>query len=169
MTAQNVTKNQVSFKQRGRTKMGWIHRSTPTRYLVWFKEDGREKTVWRRKNEVTFVSDGRRRRRRPKNPCPPRPNRSQLAHAADLSKRFHGPPPRYRKRVNLNWPKAVASLGRCMRLDYLSDKFDGKRRVYRHDFGDPPDVYAAPGKQPGGKTMLIVIGKFQLKRAGITG
>jgi len=91
------------------------------------------------------------------------------ARAERLSELFHGSPPRFSKTVDLNWPEAVTALGHCARLDYLSDKFDGKPRIYFHDFREFPEVYAVPGKQPGGKTMLIIVGKFKLKPEGITG
>lgn len=106
---------------------------------------------------------------RPKNPCPARRNRSELAHAIGLSRRFHGLRPRRRKRLSVHWPKALTSLGRCARLDYLSAKYDGRLRAYFHEFDEPPDLFVAPGRQPGGRTMLIMIGKFQIKKAGIIG
>lgn len=31
-------------------------------------------------------------------------------------------------------PEAVVELGRILAIEYLSDKFDGKMRAYRHDF-----------------------------------
>lgn len=89
--------------------------------------------------------------------------------AARLSKRFYGQTPRFGRSVNIKWPKAVSCLGHCAQLDYLSDKFDRELRIYSHEFDEFPEIYADPRKQPGGKTMLIIVGKFKLKPEGITG
>lgn len=62
MAQSRVTKNQVYFSQRGQTHVGWIHRSTPTRYQIWYEDRGKKRLVWRRKNRVSFVRDGRRAR-----------------------------------------------------------------------------------------------------------
>jgi hypothetical protein len=89
--------------------------------------------------------------------------------AARLSERFYGKRARFSSSINLIWPEAVTALGHCARLDYLSDKFDGIPRIYYHDFEEFPIVYANPEPQPGGNTMLIIVGKFKLEPDGITG
>lgn len=224
-----VGANQVKFGQRGRTKMGWIHRSTPTRYLIWFEEDGKQKTVWRSKDMVTFVKTGRRGKVNPpklveqaalvldstyhvgergprtlnarnrlatwldtgrirgglrqvrtdiawlkkvakKNPCPKRANLArQDSNAIRLSKRFHGKSPRWRRRIRIDWPERLTRLGACTRLDYLSDKFDGRHRIYFHKFKKAPELYADPNGQHDGCNLLVLRGKFKIKAAGITG
>lgn len=170
MTTTRVTKNQVSFRSRGRTKMGWIHKSTPMRYLIWYKEHGQDKTVWRYKDEVSFVKNGRRQRR-PKNPYPPPARRnvsSAVVKAARLSKLFHSFDPRKLRAIDLTWPKALTCLGVCSQLNYLSDKNDGKLREYFHRFGKAT-VYAGIPKQGRGKGLLIIHGNFEVKSEGIIG
>ncbi len=167
-----VKRNQVYFRSRGRTKLGWIHKSTPTRYLIWFREHGREKTVWRNKDLVSFRKNGRRARK-PKNPCPwpPKQNvsRATIGGAVRLSKRFHGFRPRRLSGVRITWPKALVLLGHVVRLDYLSDKEDGKRRIYTHDFGRPVQVFASGSARSGQKNLLLLHGKFTITEEGIVG
>lgn len=258
-----VKRNQVYFRSRGRTKLGWIHKSTPKRYLIWFREDGKEKSVWRDKDLVSFRKNGRRARKPrnpcpwPKNPCPwpprknvsrpvtkaakepwkmtrkqveesvsvrpktheryheilfeaqrsvvsehkrligkalregkpvpaavlkgypdlvkqaapPRQNvsRGTVERAARLSERFHGMRPRRVSGVRITWPKALVLIGHVVRLDYLSDKEDGKPRIYTHDFDRPAQVFASGSARSGQKNILLLHGKFAITEEGIVG
>lgn len=152
--------------------MGWIHKSTPTRYLIWFRVRGKVKTVWRAKDLVGFVKNGRRARE-PKNPYPwpPRQNvsRATIKRAVSLSKRFHGFRPRRLSRVKVTWPKALVLLGHVVRLDYLSDKEDGKPRIYTHDFDRPAQVFASGSAKGGQKNILLLHGRFAITEEGIVG
>jgi hypothetical protein len=89
--------------------------------------------------------------------------------AARLSERFHGKPPRHLKDVALEWPRALVRLGRCARIDYVSDKFDGKTRRYFHDFRHTAQLFTSEKPLSGGRSMLLIIGKFSIKPEGITG
>lgn len=167
-----IKRNQVYFRSRGRTKLGWIHQSTPTRYLIWFRENGKEKSVWRGKDLVSFRKNGRRAPK-PKNPCPwpPRQNvsRATIERAARLSQRFHGLRPRRVDKVRITWPKALVLIGNVVRLDYLSDKEDGKQRIYTHDFGSPVQVFASGSARSGQKNILLLHGRFAITEKGIVG
>ena len=88
--------------------------------------------------------------------------------AIALSRAFHGFDPRRIRRVPIAWPKALVSLGPCVRLEYYSEKFDEKGRIYFHDFELPCEVFAADAPQPDGSNLLIIQGKFQIKPEGIT-
>ncbi len=114
---------------------------------------------------------GRPQKRRKKtNPCPWRSaNPDTTSGAVELSKKFHGLVPRRVRRTNGIWPLNLVLIGGCARLEYLSDKTDGKVRLYYHDFEGPAQVYAAPIAQPGGKNMLVIIGKFKITADGIIG
>jgi hypothetical protein len=89
--------------------------------------------------------------------------------AIDLSEKFHGLVPRRIRRTDVKWPLNLVLIGGCARLEYLSDKTDGKVRLYYHDFEGPAQVYAAPITQPGGRNMLVIIGKFKITEDGIIG
>lgn len=96
-------------------------------------------------------------------------DRDTRNRAIDLSKKFHGLVPRHVHRTRVNWPLNLVLIGGCARLEYLSDKTDGEVRLYYHDFEGPAQVYAAPIAQPGGKNMLVIIGKFKITEDGIIG
>lgn len=113
------------------------------------------------------------KRRRSSNP---RPGRNSLratsgnvVAAVRLSKLFHSLNPREIVELDVTWPKALVSLGLSTRLDYLSDKFDGEPRVYFHEFDRPPMLFTAAALQPNGDSILILIGKFKIEKAGIVG
>jgi len=166
-TKYGPTANQVIFSQRGKRKVGWIHKATPTRYEVAYKDGPRLKTVWRKKNLVAFQATDRRGK--VKNDCPGRANPEAIARAAGLSETFHGFKPRYLKHRRIDWPQALTQIGHLVQVDYLSDKFDGKMRRYYHEFDAPVNLYADADAQPGGNNILIALGKFKIKKEGITG
>jgi hypothetical protein len=89
--------------------------------------------------------------------------------AMALSKAFYGFDPRYLKRRNLTWPKSLVLLGACPQVDYISDKFDGKKRQYYHEFVHPTLIFAGPKAQKNGDNVLIIIGKFEITEDGIVG
>lgn len=169
MAGQAKKDNRVFFDQYGRRKVGWIHRSTPTRYLVWYRMNGKARTVWRRKDRVIFAATGRRGRL---NPCPKslRQNtRSHVVRAARLSKIFHGFDPRKLRAVRVSWPRALTCLGVCSQVNYVSRKHDGKLREYYHRFASGCTLYVAPKKQADGTNLLIIRGRFTIEPEGITG
>jgi len=166
------TDNQVLFGQRGKTKVGWIHRETPTRYEITYKSGPHSRTVWRKKNLVKFVKTGRRGKVPTKNVCPKTANTSKTAavkKAVKISKEFFQFKPRKIKKVKFNSPKALTHLGECSQVNYINDKFDGKFREYFHEFENKPQLFAADRPQPNGSQMLLIIGKFKIKKEGITG
>lgn len=162
-----ATPNQVNFGQHGKTKVGWINRSTPTRYEIVYKEGEHTRTVWRKKNNVTFSKTGRRGK--VSNPCPTTTeNPKSLAKAVELSRKFHDLEPRRIKNINFKPPKALMHIGRCVRVDYLSDKFDEKYRQYFHEFVKRSDLFVDPEPQANGKMVMFIIGDFEIKPEGIT-
>lgn len=92
-----------------------------------------------------------------------------VRRAISLSRRFYGFEPRRIKRIGWRWPKAVAHIGRCSQINYVSDKFDGKVREYFHEFTHTCQVFAPDKPQPNGDQVLIIRGKFNLRREGIVG
>lgn len=168
-----IKRNMVYFRQRGRRIVGFIEKSTPTRYrIVYFTDIKGKKHVWRSKDKVDFMIDGRRgpkKRRKKTNPClRTSANPDTKKRAIALSKKFHGLVPRRVRNVKIKWPKNMVLIGGCARLEYLSDKTDGKIRLYYHNFKTAA-VYAAPVAQPGGQNMLVIIGKFKITADGIIG
>ena len=156
-----VTPNQVRFGSRGRVKVGWINAETPTRYQITYKDGPRTKTVWRLKGNVTFVKTGKRGHATA-NPSP-------VERAAGLSRKFHGAAPRIVKHIDFRSPKCLALIGSCAQLDYVSDKWDGKRRQYYHKFEKPCLVLADPDPQPDGSRLIVILGKFRITERGIIG
>ena len=167
MTA-GPTPNQVTFGARGKTKVGWINQETPTRYQITYKDGRQTKTVWRAKNKVRFMAGKRSSR---KNPCPKtaNPGSRALSQALDLSRRFHGAAPRKVREINFRAPESLVSIGQCAQLDYVSDKFDGKRRRYFHEFEKPCTVLADPQRQADGQSLIVLLGNFKITERGIIG
>lgn len=163
-----ATPNQVLFGLRGKTVVGWINAERGDKYQISYKVGAGLAHVWRRKDKVKFQITGKYGR--VKNNCPTKANPDPaLDRAVALSKQFHGFDPRRIKKVNIEWPRALMLLGPCVRVDYYSDKFDGKGRIYYHDFEKPAAVYAAESPQPDGTNLLIIHGNFKIKPEGITG
>lgn len=106
-----------------------------------------------------------------KKATPPRKNvsRATINRAARLSKRYHGLRPRRLSGVRITWPKALVLIGHVVRLDYLSDKEDGKKRIYTHDFDRPAQVFASGSARGGQKNILLLHGKFAITEEGIVG
>jgi hypothetical protein len=94
-----------------------------------------------------------------------------LGAALRKSEEFFGFKPRWVKKAKIDWPKSLVQIGQTARVDYISDKFDGKVRVYFHEFEgeDLPLIFAAPVAQPGGENMLVIVGKFKIEADGIIG
>lgn len=163
-----ATRNQVLFGLRGKTLVGWINKETPTQYQISYKVGPRLHHVWRAKDKVKFQSTGKYGR--VKNNCPKTANPgAELSEAVRLSKKFNGFVPRRIRRVNIQWPNAAMLIGPCVRLDYFSKKWDGKGKIYFHEFEKPCQVFAAAKPQPDGDNLLIVKGKFEIRPEGITG
>lgn len=93
----------------------------------------------------------------------------ELRKAAELSERFHGFRPRRLRAAAIRWPRALAHLGPCVAVDYLSDKFTGKAARYFHEFEGRCELFAAPRAMPDGDSLLVIKGNFQVKAEGLTG
>ena len=161
-----TTPNQVKFGMRGRTVIGWINAETPTRYHITYKVGAQTREVWRRKDKVKFQATGKVGR--VKNNCPKTAN-GPLGEAVAASEMFYGLKARHKKSQVYAWPKSLAKIGPCVRLEYLSDKFDGKKRQYFHDFGPGAEVFFDPRTQANGDALILIRGKFTIKPEGITG
>lgn len=95
--------------------------------------------------------------------------RAELVKAARLSETFHGFQPRKLRHAAIKWPKALAHLGACVSLDYMSDKHTGQWVRYFHEFTGRCDVYAAPRCMPDGDSLLVIKGNFKVLEQGLTG
>jgi hypothetical protein len=164
------TANQVFFVQRGKTKVGWIHKSTPTRYLIAYdlsKRTGRPtRSVWRSKEAVEFQRTGRRGRLKRSNPGVGQP---ELQTAVNLFETFHERDPKRVSRVRIDWPKALVQIGNCAQIDYISNKYDGRSRRYYHEFKQPCYVFVGARPQGDGDNLIVIKGKFKIKAEGIIG
>ena len=89
--------------------------------------------------------------------------------ALEVSERFYGFKPRNIRRIDVEWPDSLACLGPAARVDYISDKFDGKVRRYWHEFDGEAVLFCDPEQQPDGSSRLVIIGKFTIEPEGITG
>lgn len=92
-----------------------------------------------------------------------------VREAISRSKRFHGRKIKNIKSVPIQWPKALVAIGRCARVDYLSDKYDGKMRLYFHEFDEPALILAGESEQKNGENLLIIKGRFDINSLGIVG
>lgn len=166
--ASGPTPNQVYFGQRGKIKTGWINKETPTRYLITYKDGHQTRNVWRKKSSVTFVMKKGR-----KNPCKkyanPNGNSAVIKRAVKISKKFHRLPPRRITHHRIKMPRALIHLGECSQVNYVTDKWDEQTREYSHKFENKADLFASDRPQPDGRQMLMIIGKFKIESAGITG
>ena len=161
-----TTANQVLFGSRGKTRVGWINRHIgANKYEIVYKVGRQLKRVVRDRAHVKFMVP-RRVNRCPKNA---NPVAASVTDAARLSASFHGAAPRHLRQVQVTWPKSLTLLGRCAQLDYVSDKFDGKVRRYFHEFTKPCLVLAAPRRQVGGDSLILLKGRFTIGPEGISG
>lgn len=99
-------------------------------------------------------------------------DRSRLKKTIEISEKFFQFEARNKKKINMNFPTrntALVKLGECSQVNYVCDKFDGVVREYFHEFEDPCVLMVNPIKQPGGKTMLVILGKFKIGADGIVG
>ena len=94
-----------------------------------------------------------------------------LRKALAKSEEFFGATPRRIKKIELDYPKTLVQIGVCPRVDYVSDKWDSKLRLYFHNFDSDnmPVILAAPDPQPNGDNMILIIGKFKIEAEGIIG
>ena len=89
--------------------------------------------------------------------------------AVVLSEKFHGQPARFETKVEIDWPDSLVAIGVCARVDYIADKYgDGVIR-YWHEFEGVPMLYADPELQADGTQLMVIIGKYKIESAGITG
>ncbi len=91
------------------------------------------------------------------------------AQAVELSEKFYDMPPRFKGKIDLEWPTALVSLGPCAQVDYISDKWDGIVRRYFHEFEDSAVLYADAEPQPDGTRILVIHGSFDIMPDGIAG
>ena len=96
-------------------------------------------------------------------------NPSPVERASKLSKKFHGAAPRTVNYIDFCSPKCLALIGSCAQLDYVSDKWDGKKRQYYHKFQKPCLVMADPDPQPDGSRLIVLLGNFKINKRGIIG
>jgi hypothetical protein len=92
-----------------------------------------------------------------------------VVKAINRSKAFHGRKIKRIKSVCIDWPKALVAIGHCARVEYLSDKYDGKKRLYFHDFDEPAVILAGESEQKNGENLLIIKGRFDINSLGIVG
>lgn len=87
---------------------------------------------------------GRARNARRIHRNPGRPPIGALAQAQRVYKTFHGFGSARVERANMKpTPRALAKIGPVVRIDYLSNKWDRRRRRYTHDTKAPhPVLYA---------------------------
>jgi hypothetical protein len=165
----DATPNQVIFSQYGKKKVGWINRETKTQYQLTYKQGAQTRTVWRKKNLITFqLTD---KKGKIKNNCPKtaNPRNGELVKAIDLSKKFHGFHPTAISHIDIRLPKAIMQIGACAQVDYISDKYDNKLRQYFHRFEKPCLVFATVNPQRDGDHILIIKGQFEITEDGIIG
>lgn len=89
--------------------------------------------------------------------------------AITLSERFHGHEARFERDIEIDWPQSLASLGPCMRIDYVADKKTEGLARFVHEFTGNAIVYADPDLQANGDSMLVIIGNFKITPRGIEG
>lgn len=65
----------------------------------------------------------------------------------------------------LDIPDKMIYIGKATEINYKSDKFDGKARLYRHKLKSFGEILISPN----GKTIIITNLKLQIKPEGLTG
>jgi len=92
-----------------------------------------------------------------------------LKQAVKLSEKFHRQAPRFERKIHIDWPDSLTSLGVCARVDYIADKWSDGLVRYWHEFEGPAMLLADPALQKNGYQVLIIYGKFKIESDGITG
>jgi hypothetical protein len=69
------------------------------------------------------------------------------------------------KRTAINIPDEVIKIGKATEITYLSDKWDGKKRLYVHHLKKHGDILVFPD----GQGILITGLKLNIKKEGLTG
>lgn len=89
-------------------------------------------------------------------------------NVAKIFETFHGFPPDKAVRVRVStfrMAKSQVAIGRVAAISYVSDKWDKKKRLYRHDFTKGPILlYDAATKM-----LHIAPGGWKLTEDGIEG
>lgn len=95
--------------------------------------------------------------KRPKDP---------IKAAADKAKAWYRDPALLTEPVTMAWtpPEAVVDVGKIVAIEYESDKFDGQKRIYRHDVTQSRALLISPD---GG--TLIISPPFRVTTRGIEG
>lgn len=93
------------------------------------------------------------------------PSSAQVARAAHRVETFTGKPARRVREVPGDLGDTLAKLARVSAIEYESDKYDGKRRRYRHEFEKP--AYLAC--DPRGRFLVIYGRHIRVTARGIEG
>lgn len=92
--------------------------------------------------------------------------KNTIGHAIEKAKKWFGRDDLITEPEEIQWtpPEAMVHIGSLVALEYESDKFDGKSRIYRHDSEQNHDLYLSPD----GKTIVVNPG-FTVTERGIEG
>jgi hypothetical protein len=97
---------------------------------------------------------------------PSRPMRVGEAAAARVVRSFTGRPAARIRPLRFHRPRALAKLGRARAIVYESNKWDGKARLYKHDFSKGTQLFA----DEKGRGQLYIRGpRVAVQRRGIVG
>ena len=79
---------------------------------------------------------------------------------------WYGDPSLVTEPETVNWkaPKSAIHIGRIVAIEYESDKFDGKSRIYRHEVTKSRELLVSPDG-----TTIIVLPGFKITKRGIEG
>lgn len=88
-----------------------------------------------------------------------------LERAKRLYEQFREDEPRRARRVDFELPKALAVLGTCEFLGYMTTH-RGKTTLYIHEFAPGSRPKLGAGTRPG--QLLLVGGRFKVTELGIT-
>lgn len=96
----------------------------------------------------------------------PLPNPSPVHAAIQKAREWFREPELVTAPEKVAWtpPRAAVLVGKLVAIEYLSDKFDGVERVYRHELDEMRDLAISPD----GTTMIILPG-LKITTRGIEG
>jgi hypothetical protein len=90
---------------------------------------------------------------------------SDLSKAVQIYRSFRETEPRRAQRYNIKLPKALARMGPCEFIGYMTTH-NGKVALYVHEFatGSRPILYAGPRHQQ----LYLIGGRYHVTSGGIT-
>jgi len=91
--------------------------------------------------------------------------KGDIQRAARLFKDFREIPARRAKRVSIDLPKALAPMGPCEFIGYMTTH-RGKVKLYIHEFAPGSRPLLAAGSKPG--QLFLVGNRFKVTARGIT-